>query len=453
MRDRPADRPHTLRTHLRETLRLALPVMLARLGVLTIVTMDTAMSGHASGDDLAWYAVAIAPQIPLMLVGIGLLMGTIVMTAQAVGAGNPERCGAIWRTALVHAAVAGAAMAVACTFGESFLLATGQPEDIAAGGGRVLTALGFGLPGMLLYVATVFFLEGIGRPVPGMVIIIGANVLNVGLNWLLVFGHGGFPALGAEGAAIATSIVRWCMFAAAALYVLRSLDRRRFGIIAARDPAERLGPRMRRIGWPMGIAHGLEASAFGGMTLIAGLLGAAEVGGYSIPMNLLALTFMGAIGLATAASVRVGNAVGRGDPAGVRWAGWAAVGVAAVYLAGGAGVFLLAPAWLTALYTADTAVLAIAVPVMAMCAIAAIPDGVQAVLMGALRGASDVWPATALYVVAFWIVMVPLGYWLAVPRGMGAYGLMVAVAAGATLAAVLLGWRFRVVSARAVQRA
>ena len=121
MRDRPAARPHTLRTHLRETLRLALPVMLARLGVLTIVTMDTAMSGHASGDDLAWYAVAIAPQIPLMLVGIGLLMGTIVMTAQAVGAGNPERCGAIWRTALVHAAVAGAAMAVACTFGESFL--------------------------------------------------------------------------------------------------------------------------------------------------------------------------------------------------------------------------------------------------------------------------------------------------------------------------------------------
>ena len=453
MRIHPADRPHTLRAHLRETVRLAFPVMLARLGVLTIVTMDTAMSGHASGDDLAWYAVAIAPQIPLMLVGIGLLMGTIVMTAQAVGAGHPERCGAIWRTALAHGAVAGAMMAVACAFGESFLLATGQPEDIAAGGGRVLAALGFGLPGMLLYVATTFFLEGIGRPVPGMVIIIGANVLNVGLNWLLIFGHGGLPALGAEGAAIATSIVRWCMFAAAALYVLRSVDRRRFGITAASDPGERLGPRIRRIGLPMGVAHGLEASAFGAMTLIAGLLGAAEVGGYSIPMNLLALTFMGAIGLATAASVRVGNAVGRGDPAGVRWAGWVAVGVAVVYLAGGAVVFLLAPAWLTALYTADAAVLAIAVPTMVVCAIAAIPDGVQAVLMGALRGASDVWPATFLYVFSFWIVMVPLGYWLAVHRTMGAFGLMAAVAVGASVAAVLLGWRFRRVSARTVRRA
>ena len=453
MRDHPADRPHTLRAHLRETMRLAFPVMLARLGVLTIVTMDTAMSGHASADDLAWYAVAIAPQIPLMLVGIGLLMGTIVMTAQAVGAGAPERCGAIWRTALAHAAVAGTVMATSCAFGEAFLLAAGQPESIAAGGGRVLAALGFGLPGMLLYVATSFFLEGIGRPVPGMVIIIGANILNIGLNWLLIFGHGGLPGLGAEGAAIATSIVRWCMFAAAALYVLRYVDRRHFGITAASDPAERLGPRMRRVGLPMGIAHGLEASAFAVMTLIAGLLGAAEVGGYSIPMNLLALAFMGAIGLSTATSVRVGNAVGRGDPAGVRWAGWVAVGVAAVYLAAVAVVFGLVPARLAALYTADAAVLAIAVPTIVVCAIAAIPDGVQGVLMGALRGASDVWPATVLYVFAFWMIMVPLGYWLAVSRAMGATGLMIAVAAGATVAALLLGWRFRRVSARAVRRA
>ena len=434
-------------------MRLAFPVMLARLGVLTIITMDTAMSGHASGDDLAWYSVAIAPQIPLMLVGIGLLMGTIVMTAQAVGAGTPERCGAIWRAALAHAAVAGVVMAAACMFGEAFLRAAGQPEDIAVGGGRVLVAIGFGIPGVLLYVATSFFLEGIGRPVPGMVIIIGANILNVGLNWLLIFGHGGFPAMGAEGAAIASSIVRWCMFAAAAVYVLRYVNRRRFGIAAAADPAERLGPRIRRIGLPMGIAHGLEASAFAVMTLIAGLLGTAVVGGYSIPMNLLALAFMGAIGLSTAASVRVGNAVGRGDPAGVRWSGWVAVGVAAVYLAAIAVVFALVPGRLAPLYTADAAVLAIAVPTILVGAIAAIPDGVQGVLMGALRGASDVWPATFLYVFSFWVVMVPLGYWLAIPRGLGAPGLMIAVVAGATVAALLLGWRFRVVSARAVRRA
>ena len=325
MRDLPATRPHTLRAHLRETMRLAFPVMLARLGVLTIVAMDTAMSGHASADDLAWYVVAVAPQVPLLLVGIGLLMGTVVMTAQAVGAGKPKGCGAIWRTALVHALGAGALMALACAFGESFLLAAGQPAvllaagqpaDIAAGGGRVLAALGLGLPGLLLYVATSFFLEGIGRPIPGMVIMIGANVLNVGLNWLLVFGHGGFPALGAEGAAIATSIVR-----------LGHVRRRRAVRAPIRQPAALRDHGRGAIrpsvsaracagsGLPAGLAHGMESSAFAAMTLIAGLLGAAEVGGYSIPMNLLALAFMGAIGLATAASVRVGNAVGRGTGA------------------------------------------------------------------------------------------------------------------------------------------
>ena len=450
---RSGERPHTLRAHLRETARLAVPVMLARLGVLTIITADTVMSGHASGDDLAWYAVAMAPQVPMMLVGIGLLMGTVVMTAQAIGAGNTRGCGAIWRTALVHALGVGVLMGGVCAFGESVLLVFGQPDDIAAGGGRVLAMLGLGLPAMLLYVATSFFLEGIGRPVPGMVIIIGANVLNVVLNWFLVFGHGGLPALGAEGAAIATTIVRWCMFAAAAFYVLRFVSRRRFGITAPSDPAARLGPRLRRFGLPMGIAHGIEAAAFASMTLMAGMLGAAEVGGFSVPMNLLALVFMGAIGLATAASVRVGNAVGRGDPSGVRWAGWVAVGVSAVYLALVSVAFLLAPAWLARLYTADAMVLAIAAPTILVCAVAAVPDGTQAVLMGALRGASDVWPATLLYVIAFWMVMVPLGYLLGVRHAMGAVGLMMSICVAAVVAAALLGWRFHVVSSRAIRQA
>ena len=107
---------------------------------------------------------------------------------------------------------------------------------------------------------------------------------------------------------------------------------------------------------------------------------------------------------------------------------------------------------LAALYTTDAAVIAIAGPAIVVGAIAAVPDGVQGVLMGALRGASDVWPATFLYIFSFWMIMVPLGYWLAVPRGLGATGLMAAVVVGATVAALLLGWRFRVVSARAVRQ-
>ena len=127
--------------------------------------------------------------------------------------------------------------------------------------------------------------------------------------------------------------------------------------------------------------------------------------------------------------------------------------MAVLYLAMAALVFGLVPDWLATLYTADAAVLAIAGATIVIGAIAAVPDGVHAVLMGALRGASDVWPATVLYVFSFWVVMVPLGYWLAVLQGRGAMGLMLAVVVGATIAALLLGWRFWVVSGRAVRRA
>ncbi|WP_197019110.1 MATE family efflux transporter [Thioalkalivibrio sp. HK1] len=442
----------SLTAEIRDTVRLALPVMLARLGVLTIVVLDTAMSGRISADDLAWYSIAVAPQVPMLLIGIGALMGTVVMTAQAVGANQLEKCGAIWRTALAHAVIAGFLMLLLCTQGEAFFLAVGQSPEIAAGAGRVLQALGYGIPGMLLYVCTILLLEGIGRPKPGMYIMFGANILNLILNWIMVFGNWGFPAMGAEGAALASSIVRWCIFFAAAAYVLRYVDRQRFGIFAPKDPKERLGPRMRSIGLPMGLAQGLESSAFGAMMLIAGLMGTTQVGGFSIPMNLLTLAFMGAIGLATAASVRVGRAVGRGDPMGVQRAGWVAVGLVLIYMLLVATIFSLFRFPIIAIYTHDATVLALAATTLSIAVLVTLPDGAQAVIVGALRGASDAWPAVALYLIGFWGAMVPLGYWLAITQGMGAPGLMISVAAGALTTAILLALRFRTVSRRAVRR-
>ena len=425
--------------------------MISRFGFVIIVTADMAMSGHASSDELAYYAIAVAPQFPLLLIGIGLLMGTVVMTSQAIGSGNPQHCGAIWREALKHALFVGVLILIVSRFGEWFLLLIGQPEDIAVGGGKVLSALGWGLPGIFLYIATAFFLEGISRPLPGMVIMIAANILNIILNWFLIYGQGGLSALGAEGAAMATSITRWCMFIAIGGYVLLYVHRRRYGIGAKADASARLGARMRRIGLPMSIAHGMESSAFATMTLFAGLLGAAEVGGYSIAINLLTLSFMGTLGIATAASIRVGNAVGRHDPASVRWAGWVAVSLTLVYVLIVATLFILTSSWLIGWYTLDKTVIAIAIPTITICALATIPDGLHATLMGALRGAADVWSATALYIFSFWLVMVPIGYWLGITQGFGAPGLMASIGIGATVAAILLSWRFQYLTSRQIR--
>jgi MATE family multidrug resistance protein len=403
--------------------------------------------------ELAYYALAMAPQIPMLLVGIGLLLGTVVLTAQADGAGETHACGRIWRVALIHAAVLGLLFMVLCQGGERFLAFSGQSPDLARGSGQVLIMMGWGLPGMLLFSASTFFLEGISRPLPGMFVMLAANILNVALNWIFIDGNLGAPALGAEGAALGTTIVRWCMFAAIAAYVWTRLDRKKYGLTRERGGDGQLGKRLRRVGYPMGLAHGLEASAFSTLTLFAGLLGAVEVSGYLIAMNLVATVFMGAIGFATAASVRVGNAVGRHDALGTRIAGWVAVGSAATVMIFLGTLFFTIPDLLSAIYASDPRITAVTVPTLLVAAFVLLPDGTQAVLMGALRGIADVWPATALYLLSFWGVMVPCGYYLSIVRGGGAPALMQAIIIGCVCASLLLGWRFHVVSKRAVARA
>ena len=408
----PPDRPaaSSLREHVVRTLILAGPVMVARAGILVLVAVDVAMTGHAGSVELAYYGLAAAPQVPMLLVGIGLLMGTVVLTAQAVGAGESWRCGGIWRVSLAHALGLGVILLLLSQFGEEFLLLTGQTADLAQGGGKVLATFGWGLPAMMLFSATTFFLEGINRTLPGMITMLLANILNAGLNWLMIYGKFGMPAMGAEGAALATTLVRWFMVAALIGYVMTKVDPDAFGIRIRSDDPWDLGRRLRRIGYPMGLSHGMEAGAFATMVIFSGWLGPAHVGGFQIAMNLVALAFMAAIGLGAAASVRVANAVGRQDPLGVRLAGWVCVGLAALFLGTVGLLFLIFAKPLALAYTSDSEVLAIAAATVFLAGIALVPDGIQGVLMSALRGTSDVWPAATLYFICFWLIMVPLGY-------------------------------------------
>jgi MATE family multidrug resistance protein len=385
----------------------------------------------------------MALQVPMLLIGIGLMMGTVVMTAQAVGAGSPSECGAVWRVSLVHGVTVGTLLMAICLIGEWFLGLVGQGPELARGGGSVLVMLGWGLPAVLMYVATTLFLEGTGRAMPGMVIMLGANLLNAALNWLFIYGNWGMEAMGAEGAALATTIVRWLMVAALVGYALVRLDRLRYGMRGRIPDPWAIGRRLRRIGYPMGLSHGLETSAFSALVLFAGLIGPAHLAGYQLAMNLTALVFMCAIGLATAASVRVATAVGRRHREGVRRAGWVAVALAVLAMAGLGVIFFVVPGSLAAIYTADTGVLAIAIPTIAVAAMVLVVDGSQAVLMGALRGAADVWPATLLYFLSF----------LGVARGGGAPALMVATGVGCLVATMALAVRFHVVSRRAIVRA
>ncbi len=450
--ERPPSAAMPFERHLIRTARLAGPVILARAGLLVMVAVDSAMLGHYRTDALAHYAAANAAQVVVILIGVGLLQGTVILVAQAHGARDSAACGAYWRVSFAHGAVLGVVMGLFCLLGRWTLAATAQEPEVAAGGGRVLDMIAWGAPALMMWVVCTHFLEGLSRPVPGMLVMFGAVLLNVLLNWILIFGNFGGPELGAEGAAIATSLVRWAMLAAMFLVVIRQPDADALGIRQPVADFWAISRRLRRIGYPLGAARGLETTAFAALVMLAGHLGTASLAAYQIGYNLIGLVFMCAIGTAAASMVRVGNAVGRRNATDIVRAGWAGVLLIACLMACLAGPFLGLNAQLAGLYTDDPAVLPLAAVLIGICGLVLVFDGMQAVLMGALRGVADVWVPPGLQLISWWCVSLPIGYVLAFVVGVGVEGLMWGILAGALSASTLLSARFLAVARRPIAR-
>lgn len=425
--------------------------MAARAGMIIMISVDTAMCGHAGASQLAYYGIALAPIVFLMVLGIGCLTGTVVLTAQADGAERPQDCGKIWRSALVLAALIGCLATLVALSGETLLRLLGQSPAVAAGGGEALVMAGLGMPGLMLYIASGFFLEGLGRPKPGMVIALSANLLNAGLNWILIEGNLGAPEMGATGAMLATSATRWVMFLVIAVYILRMDREGRFGIPGGFGS---LGPtvaKLLRLGLPLSLAISFESSAFTAVTLFAGRLGETSLAAYQAAHNVTTLVFMLALGLGTAAAVRVANAIGRLDRPGVAAAGWVAFGLVIVLMIGIGLLLGLFKAPLARIYSDDAAVLAVMFAGLSVIAFLVVLDGAQAVLVSALRGAGDVLVPSAIYALSFPLIAVPTAHFLGMSLKGGVPGLLWGLCLGLLCASLLLGWRFAVVSRRAIR--
>lgn len=434
----------SLSGHIWPTLKLAGPVIVARSGVLIMMAVDTAMTGAAGGDELAWFGIGLSPTIALTLLGLGFLLGVSILTSQAEGAGEAERTGTVLITGLWHAIPLGILFLGICLLGEEMLLLIGQSPGLSEGGGRVMAWLGYGMPAVLIFVACSFYLEGLSRPLPGMLIMLAANILNFGLNWLLIYGHGGFAAMGADGAALATTLSRWMTAVAVLIYIWAFLDQKKFGLKTLRGSID-VGRRLRRLGYPMGLAMFVEVAAFMAMTQMAGFLGNAATAGYQIAHNLVALVFMSAIGLGAATAVRVGNAVGRGDRRGLMDASAAGVLLVAMVMAVLGSLFLLIPGVLVGVYTAETAVIAFALPALTVAGTMMVFDGVQAVLVSALRAMGDVWFPMVAQILAFWVMAAPVAWYLAFAMELGTAGLMGGIYVGVVAATLLNGGRILLV--------
>ena len=438
-----------LRGHIVETVKLAAPVVITRAGIMVMAAVDTAMLGRTHVDQVAFYGISVAPFIVIIVAGIGLMFGTVVATSHAVGRGMDAECGNIWRRSLPYALLLGMAGFGVCLLGEPFFLLAGQTPEIAEGGGRVIAILGIGMPGTLLYCTTAFFLEGLRRPTPAMVVMIVVNLLNVLLNWCFIFGNAGFPALGAEGAAWSTAIVRLVMAAMLIAYVWWMPGREKY---AVRGLLERhwwrKGKQQRRYGFATGTSYTIEESAFSALSFFAGMLGTLSLAAYTIQNIAVAFVFMSALGMASATGVRVGIAHGRGDWSNRTMAAWTGLGLVIVMLGGIGVVFAFLPASVARIFTSDPTLIAAAAPLIALSAIAIMTDGGQVVMANALRGAAEAWSPPVIHAAAFYLLMLPLAWYLAIHLGKGTHGLIYAIIAGSAVSVVLLIARFWLISRR-----
>ncbi|TXH38166.1 MAG: MATE family efflux transporter [Rhodospirillaceae bacterium] len=442
--------------HIRRTVSLALPVMLSRAGLVIMIAIDTFLC-RGSGVELAYFGGSVQPQTLLQAVGIGLLIGTIVLCAQADGAGERERCGGIWRLSMIVAGILGLLQALILVSGDALMRLLGQPADIAAGSGFALQMFAIGMPGLMLFSACNLVLEGISRPWPGTIIMLVANIANFALAWPLTNGTidlspiFGTQISGASGAALATSITRWLMFLCALTVVFRQRDRAVYGIKFLGGWQRGELKRLLWLGLPLALAIALESSCFGSMIVMAGWLGTSSLAAMHSAINLTSLVYMLTIGIATAAAIRVANAIGRGSWRDAARAGWVAFGMEFAVMASVSITLSLLVKPLARAYSHDDAVLVLLIPVFTVTALMIVIDGLQGVLMGSLRGASDTTLPTIIYGLSFWAVGVPIGYIWGYRHGMGPMALMTALATSLCIAMTLLIWRFHALTRKRIR--
>ncbi len=440
-----------LRHHVTDLLRLAWPVMLSRAGILAMAFCDIAMLGRYAPGAVGVANLALAVFIPLLVMSIGLSTGVVAVVSRCYGAGDWRGCGHAWCRAMVWGTVVSTLAALLSVQADDILRLAGQDPTLTAEAGSVAIALAPGLVAQVLFAISAFYLEGTRRPHAALLVMIGANVINFALNWMFIYGNLGAPELGPVGAAIASTIAR---FAAAGAMIAAILYQTGASEAGVRGPWEtfwgpggwRAGAMMRKLGLSAGLSNGFETMGFAAMTVLAGGVGVAALDAYSISHNLVSTLFMVGLGLGIATGVRVGIEAGRGNAAEAAFAGWSGLATAFAIMSVLGVLVSFGNTTIAAVYTDDPALAAHAAGLIALSALIFVPDTTQVVLGQSVRALGDAWVAIGVYAVSFVIVLVPLGWALAFPGGLGERGLIYAIVLSCLLATVLLAARFAVVA-------
>jgi MATE family, multidrug efflux pump len=437
--------PHGFRGELAAMVRLALPIVVVQLGWMLMGVVDTVMVGRVSPTAIAAVALGNLYFFGAAIFGMGVLMSLDPVVAQAVGARDD--------VGVARGVQRGLVLALGLSVIASLLLVPAplilgmlrQPAAVTEIGAAYAQIAIAGIIPFYAFGALRQSLQAMKRIAPIVTTMLIANLVNVGLNYVWIFGKLGFPALGAVGAAWATAVSRWVMLLLLVAVGWRSL---RGHLLPLRRDALAWAPlsRMIALGTPIGVQLQLEYGVFAVVGLMMGWMGTIELAGHQVALNLASLTFMVPMGVAAAAAVLVGHAVGRGDTAEARRAAAAALTCGVGFMVASAVTMLVIPGQLAGLYTNDAGVAALAASLLPIAGVFQVFDGTQVVSIGILRGAGDTQAPMLINILGFWLIGLPvsaaLGFWLdGGPEGLW-WGLTVGLVLVSLILLARVRWRF-----------
>jgi MATE family multidrug resistance protein len=433
--------------HFPKTLSLAYPVMLSQLGQVMVGVADSMMVGRLGAETLAAASLANSIFFVTMMFGIGVSMAITPLVAAADGEGKPNRISKVFKHGFVISFFTGCLLCLVIVLASPVLFYLNQPEEVVRLAIPYLMIITSSLIPFMLFQTFKQFAEGLSQTKQAMFITVFCNLANIFMNWVLIYGNLGFPAMGINGAGWATLISRVMMALMISYYVWNSKRYIPYKIgFGFRKLSFPLMSKMLQIGVPTGFQFIFEVGAFSAAAIMMGWIGVNALAAHQIAINLASISYMMASGLSAAAMVRVGNQLGRNDIKSLREIGFTTFGMVAIFMLFFAVVLIAFRNFLPMLYINDLPVIEMTSSLLIIAGLFQLSDGIQVVGLGALRGMADVKVPTVVTLIAYWGVGLPLGYFFAFPLGFNEQGIWYGLFTGLTCTGILLIYRFNQLS-------
>ena len=449
--------PSPFRHESRALLRLASPIILSQIAQVLMGFVDTVMSGHAGAKEQAVVGLGVALWIPVFVGLMSVVQAVSPIIAHHYGAGDRAAVARDAREGIWLALGAGLVPLLLVPWAPNLLIAFRIEPDLAERAGVFLWGIGFGLPAALVYRSLAFYSASINQTRPIMALAFVGLGVNALLNWVLMYGHFGLPAMGGAGCGWATGIGMWVSLIALAVWTARAPAYEAYYLWQSwTRPRWTVQKRLLRLGLPMGGTGLAEVAAFSSVAVLVGRFGDVQIAAHQIALNFAALVFMFPMGLSAAITIRVGHALGARDAQHARDRAWIGVAVGLILATLAIAPIILLRHQVAAVYSTDAAVQALAANLLLFAAFWQLFDATQVCAIGALRGYRVTLMPMVLMLAAFWIIGVPAGTWLAY-RGfaggapMQVYGFWIGLVIGLVVVSVGLALGLRTVADRALE--